>query len=106
MFDTGYLYSWGTSPVFKWIMFPEPVIAKHIAFVPVPNSDEESTGMGYLTGKNAPRTELDCWVLGKFDFLVTDYTFETSFNLDPVDTATTCYDTSSLWSRDIAKFNA
>lgn len=45
--------------------------------------------------------------MGWFDFLVTDYGDSTTFPMpNVVDSVGSCYDTSSLWSRDIVKFQA
>jgi hypothetical protein len=52
-------------------MFPEPVVAKHILFKPVPNP-EDGVG-GFTIGPSDFRPNAECKLMGWFDFLVTDY---------------------------------
>ena len=68
VFDAGFLHSYGSDPLFKWIVFPEPVVAKHILFIPMPGPDG-----GFTTAISGASPYAECLLMGWFDFLVTDY---------------------------------
>ena len=100
IFNTGYFFSKGSDDIVNVIIFPDPILVKHILVIPY--VDENGSMM---TGKDGPLPDADaafeCYFVGHFDFIVTDKSPDNweTYTHTPVDTVANCKDTLSVWTK-------